>query len=238
MTTTHLILVPGSWLGGWAWDDVLPGLRAAGLVPHPVTLPGLDPSDDASAATRADHVRAVVELVDRIADDGGDVVLVGHSGGGAVVGEVVDRRPDRVRRAVYVDSGPLADGNALVPDLPADSTGQAFPSWEELADGGSSLEGLDDAALERLRERALPHPAGVARAAVHVSDERRFAVPVTAICTSLPSEVLLTMIDGGPPLHTELGRYDVTYVDLPTGHWPMFSRPDDLAAALVDAARA
>lgn len=238
MTTTHLILVPGSWLGGWAWDDVLPGLRAAGLVPHPVTLPGLDPDQPVDGVTRADHVQAVVDLVDRITDDGGDVVLVGHSGGGSVIGEVVDKRPDRVRRAVYVDSGPLEDGAALVPDLPADATGQAFPSWEELADGGASLEGLDDATLARFRERALPQPAGVARGPVHVGDERRFAVPVTAVCSSLPSEVLRPMIDGGPPLHTELGRYDVTFVDLPTGHWPMFSRPDDLAAVLVDAARA
>jgi hypothetical protein len=46
------------------------------------------------------------------------------------------------------------------------------------------------------------------------------------------------MVDGGPPLHTELGRFDVTYVDMPTGHWPMFSRPADLAAELVRAARA
>ena len=38
---THVVLVPGYWLGAWAWDDVVPGLRSAGLVPHPVTLPGL-----------------------------------------------------------------------------------------------------------------------------------------------------------------------------------------------------
>lgn len=238
MTTTHLILVPGFWLGAWAWDDVLPGLRAAGLEPHPVTLPGLDPADGTDGVTRADHVRTVVELVDRVTADGGDVVLVGHSGGGAVVGEVVDRRPDRVRRAVYVDSGPLENGSALALDLPTDQADLPLPSWEELADQGSSLDGLDDAALDRFRERAVPHPGAVARGAVRVGDDRRFAVPVTAVCTSLPSGVLRTMVDGGPPLHTELGRYDVTYVDLPTGHWPMFSRPDDLAAVLVEAARA
>jgi len=62
-------------------------------------------------------------------------------------------------------------------------------------------------------------------------------VPVTAVCTSLPSEVLRPMAHGGPPFHTELGRYDVTYVDLPTGHWAMFSRPADLAAVLVEEAR-
>ena len=37
---------------------------------------------------------------------------------------------------------------------------------------------------------------------------------------------------------TELGELDVTYVDLPTGHWPMFSRPADLAAVITTAARA
>ncbi|AEE44409.1 alpha/beta fold hydrolase [Cellulomonas fimi] len=237
-TRTQLVLVPGFWLGGWAWDDVVPALRAAGVEPHPVTLPGLDPDDrgtDPAAVTRADHVRAVTDVVDAL---DGDVVLVGHSGGGAVVGEAVDRRPDRVRRAVYVDSGPLEDGAVLALDLPADAPGIPLPSWEELAAAGSSLDGIDADGLARFRARAVPHPGGVARGAVHVSDPRRFDVPVTAVCTSLPSEVLRTMVDGGPPLHTELGRYDVTYVDLPTGHWPMFSRPGDLAAVLVDAARA
>ena len=50
--------------------------------------------------------------------------------------------------------------------------------------------------------------------------------------------VLRTMANPGPPLHTDLGQMDVTYVDLPTGHWPMLSRPRDLAEAIVQAARA
>jgi pimeloyl-ACP methyl ester carboxylesterase len=147
---------------------------------------------------------------------------------------VLDRRPDRVRRAVFVDSGPLRDGAALAPDLPEDVGSLDLPSWDELRDAGSSLDGIDDAGLARFRARALPHPAAVAREPVHVTDPRRFDVPVTAVCTSIPSEVLRTMLDGGPPFHTELGRYDVTWVDLPTGHWPMFSRPADLAAVLVE----
>jgi len=63
-------------------------------------------------------------------------------------------------------------------------------------------------------------------------------VPVTEICTSLPSAVLRTMTGPDSPLQTELGELDVTYVDLPTGHWPMFSRPADLAAVITTAARA
>src|SRR5690242_273434 len=109
MTTTHLILIPGFWLGGWAWDRVVAALPDD-LDVHAPTLPGVEPGADRRGITRADHVQAVVDLVDGLE---GDVVLVGHSGGGALVGEVVDRRPDRIRRAVYVDSGPLEEGAAI-----------------------------------------------------------------------------------------------------------------------------
>ncbi|MBO9554534.1 alpha/beta fold hydrolase [Cellulomonas sp.] len=231
---THIVLVPGFWLGAWAWDDVLDPLRAAGLDPVPVTLPGLAPGDDVAAVRRADHTRAVTDVLDGL---DGDVVVVGHSGGGAVLGEVLDRRPDRVRRAVFLDTGPLEDGASLAPDLPADVVALDLPSWDEMQAAGSSIEGIDDAGLERFRRLAVPHPAAVAREPVHVGDPRRFGVPVTAVCTSLPSQVLHPMAHGGPPFHTELGRYDVTYVDLPTGHWAMFSRPADLAAVLVEEAR-
>jgi pimeloyl-ACP methyl ester carboxylesterase len=231
--TTPLVLVPGFWLGGWAWDAVVAALPD-GFDAHPVTLPGLEPGASRGDVTRADHVQAVVDLVDRL---DGDVVLVGHSGGGALVGEVVDRRPDRVRRAVYVDAGPLEEGAAIDASR-TEEVEVPLPTWEELAAQGSSTEGIDDDGLAELRRRAVPHPVQVVRGAVHVSDPRRFDVPVTAICTSLPSDVLRTMAHGGPPFHTELGEStDLTYVDLPTGHWPMFSRPADLAAAIAEAAR-
>ncbi|HEY8717037.1 alpha/beta fold hydrolase [Pengzhenrongella sp.] len=232
----HIVLVPGSWLGAWAWDGVVGPLRAAGMKPHAVTLPGLEHADTNRAGiTREDHVRAVRDVVEGLPPG---IVLVGHSGGGALVHAVVDQVPDRVRRAIYVDSGPLADGAVLAPDLPADATEQPLPSWEDLDAAGSSLDGLDAEARAAFRARAVPQPAGVARGPVRLSDPRRFGVPVTEICTSLPSAVLRTMISPDSPLHTELDELDVTYVDLPTGHWPMFSRPADLAAEIVAAARA
>lgn len=235
-TPIQVVLVPGFWLGAWAWDDVVEPLRAAGLEPHAVTLPGLESVDaDRSTITRADHERAVRELVEQLPSP---VVLVGHSGGGAVVHAVVDQLPGRIRSVVYVDSGPLADGAALAPDLPPDAVDLPFPPWDELEADGTSAEGLDGSARQRIRERAVPHPAAVARGPVRLSDPRRLAVPVTAICTSLPSELIKTLAHPGPPLHTELGSLDVTYVDLPTGHWPMFSRPADLAAAIAEAAAA
>ena len=231
--TTPVILIPGFWLGGWAWDDVAAALPDD-LDVHAPTLPGVEPGADRAGITRADHVQAVLDLID---GPEGDVVLVGHSGGGALVGEVVDRRPDRVRRAVYVDSGPLEDG-AAIDAAAAEEVEVPLPTWEEFAAQGSSIEGIPDDRLAEFRRRAVPHPAQVVRGAVRVSDPRRFAVPATAICTSLPAEQLKPMAHGGPPFHTELGFVqDLTYVDLPTGHWPMFSRPVDLAAAIAEAAR-
>ncbi|WP_435738115.1 alpha/beta fold hydrolase [Cellulosimicrobium sp. PMB13] len=232
----HVVLVPGFWLGAWAWDDVVPHLEAAGLVPHAVTLPGLDPastSQDRAEITRDDHVDAVAALV---AELDGPVVLVGHSGGGPVVQQVADRGPDRIRRVVYVDTGPLVDGAALNQELPDDAAEVPLPSWDELAEQGSSVDGLDDAALSRFRERAVPTPGPVARGPVRVSNPDRLDVPATVICSSIPSEVLAQLANPGPPLHTELGEiHDLTYVDVPTGHWPMFSRPRELAEAVVAA---
>ncbi len=233
--TTHVVIVSGFWLGAWAWDAVVPGLRDAGLTPHPVTLPGLGapgtPEQPRPGITLDDHIAAVRDLVDGLDDD---VVLVGHSGGALVVQMVADQRPDRVRRVVYVDAGPWRDGMALGPrDLDGDL---ALPTWAELAAQGSSTEGLDDEALAVFRARAMPQPVGVATAPVRVGDPRRFAIPVTAVCTSLPSGVLREMIASGQ-MPSELGDYaDVEYVDLPTGHWAMLSRPADLADAIAAAA--
>lgn len=223
----HAVLVPGFWLGAWAWQDVMPPLLAAGITVHPVTLPGRD-GQGTAGVTLVDHIDAVMGLVE---DCDGDVVLVGHSGGGAVVQGAVDRRPGRFRRVVYVDSGPMRAGVVLMPEASDDVT---LPTWEELVAQQCSLEGMDDQALARFRERAVTEPVGVATAPIRLSDERRHEVPVSMICTSFGSGMLRPMIESGA-LPSELGSVrDVRFVDLPTGHWPMFSRAADLAAVLRD----
>jgi pimeloyl-ACP methyl ester carboxylesterase len=227
-----IILVPGFWLDASSWSEVTPPLVAAGHRVHPLTLPGLESLD----APRADiglqdHIDAVVAAVDGI---DGPVVLVGHSGGGAIVHGAVDARPDRVARAVYVDSGPLANGGVINDELPAEGDEIPLPPWDGFDE--ADLVDLDDGLRAAFRARAIPQPRGVAYDKQHLSDERRFDVPATVIACEFPSSVLTEWIESGHPYVAELARIrDVEYVDLPTGHWPQFTKPAELGAAILAA---
>jgi pimeloyl-ACP methyl ester carboxylesterase len=227
-----IILVPGFWLDASSWDGVVPALEAAGHRPVPLTLPGLESKDANRAGIGLrDHIDAVAAAVDGF---DGKVVLVGHSGGGAIIHGVVDSRPDRVARAIYVDSGPLGEGGVINDELETDGHDVPLPPWEGFED--ADLVDLDDALREQFRARAIPQPKGVAFDQQHLHDERRYDVPATVIACEFPSAMLHEWIAGGHPFVAELGRMkDVEYVDLPTGHWPQFTKPDELGKAIVAA---
>ena len=227
-----IILIPGLWLNASAWDDVVPALEAAGHRTHPLTLPGMaSPDDDRTGIGLADHVRAVVEVIDGLE---GPVVLVGHSGGGAIAHAAVDARPDRVARVVYVDAGPLGDGDVINAELPVVDGEIPLPDWSVFGD--EDLTDLDDDLRARFRAMAIPSPARVATDPQVLHDERRYDVPVTVITSEFPSAMLRGLMAEGHPYTAELARVrDVTIVDLPTGHWPMLTRPAALGAAIVAA---
>nr|WP_238589876.1 alpha/beta fold hydrolase [Pseudonocardia sp. AL041005-10] len=124
-----VVLLHGAWHGGWAWQRVVPGLRAAGHDVHTPTLTGL--SDRAHLLTPqvglSTHVQDVVALLE--AHDARDVVLVGHSYAGQVVTGVADRVPDRVARRVYLDAFVGDDGDAAIDLLPRPSPGTTGSRW-------------------------------------------------------------------------------------------------------------
>jgi pimeloyl-ACP methyl ester carboxylesterase len=227
-----IILVPGFWLDASSWSQVTPALAAAGHRVHPLTLPGLE----SAAAPRAgiglrDHIDAVAAAIDAL---DGQVVLVGHSGGGAIIHGAVDARPLRVVRAVYVDSGPLGEGGVINDGLPADGDDVPLPPWEAFEE--ADLAGLDERLRAEFRARAVPQPRGVAYDRQHLHDERRYDVPATVIACEFPAAQLTEWIRAGHPYVAELGRIrEVEYVDLPTGHWPQFTRPAELGAAILAA---
>ncbi|MBG6184399.1 pimeloyl-ACP methyl ester carboxylesterase [Arthrobacter sp. CAN_A214] len=227
-----IILVPGFWLDASSWKKVTPPLVAAGHRVLPLTLPGLEAINAPRAGIGLnDHIDAVVAVIDSIDTP---VVLVGHSGGGAIIHGAVDARPNRVARAVYVDSGPLGEDGVINDGLATDGDDVPLPPWDSFEQ--TDLVDLNDELRAAFRKRAIPQPRGVASDRQNLSDERRYDVPATIIACQFPSAMLTEWIEAGHPFVAELARInDVEYMDLPTGHWPQFTKPLELGAAILDA---
>ncbi|WP_282785020.1 alpha/beta hydrolase [Nocardia sp. CC201C] len=225
----RILLVPGFWLGAWAWDEVAEVLRDAGDDVTALTPRGLDPADAGRLSTTLEQqARHIVDAV----PEGERRVLVLHSGAAVTGYLATDLAPERFERVIYVDTAPAWPGFAVNPGLDPALPAWELPAWDEFrAEQPNLLDGLDEAALARFRERAVSEPAPLVSVPVTLSDRpQRFAVPTTMICSSFTTEVAQQLLDAPEvSLFDELAHIDADYVDLPTGHWPMFSRPKELA---------
>lgn len=228
----EIVLIPGFWLDAASWDEVAEPIRDAGHTVHALTLPGLESRDtDRTDITLRDQVDAVISVVDSLP---GPVVLVGHSGGGAIAHAVVDARPDAIARVIYVDSGPLGDGGVINDELPVVGGEVPLPDWSVFEE--EDLVDLTDELREKLRSIAIPEPVHVTSDQQVLSDPRRYDVPVTVISCEFPTEMMRAWIDGGHPFVAELAKVkDYELVDLPTGHWPQLTKPRELATAILAA---
>jgi pimeloyl-ACP methyl ester carboxylesterase len=226
-----IILVPGWWLGAWAWDEVAEILREKGHDVTALTLPGLESADaDRASITQSDHVDAVVAAL-RSAP--APAILAVHSGAGFTGYAASDRAPDRIAAMVYVDTG----AGVGAPDAEFADAEKALPSSDDLA-SNENLTGLSEKQLRAFRERAVPEPGGVLREAIELTNDARRDIPSTVICTGYTSQEYRDAVEAGYDF--VLGLRDLTkleYVDLPTSHWPMWSRPADLARIIGDIAK-
>ncbi len=223
MPYAPIVLVPGFWLGAWAWDEVAAELRAQGHDVTALTLPGLESADaDRSAVSLLDHVDAIRDAI-RAAEV--PAVLAVHSAAGFAGYAASDRVPEQIAAMVYVDSAPGI--GASDPDF--DGVEMPMPSLEELR-ANENLDGLTSEHLETFRRRAVPEPGLVVRQAAELTNDARLDVPTTVICTGFPAEQVRAAIPDGYAWLAGLAEVrDVAYVDLPTSHWPMWSRPRELA---------
>ncbi|WP_307842366.1 alpha/beta hydrolase [Salinibacterium sp. NG253] len=243
----HVILIPGFWLDEASWGPITQSLRAAGYTVHPLTLPGLHRNDtDRATITLADHVAAVVDVVDSLTRDydceddaahgqtAPHIVLVAHSGGGPIAHAVADARPTCLARIVHVDTVPLPHGMPINADLPTIDGEIPLPDWAVFDD--EDLVDLTAELRATFREMAIPQPARVASDPQNLSTPARFSVPATVICCEFTSEQVRSWMHDSEPFAAELARLDdLELVDLPTGHWPQFTKPAELAEAIVTA---
>jgi pimeloyl-ACP methyl ester carboxylesterase len=230
-----IVLVPGLWLDRSSWDRVVPLLEAAGHRANPLTLPGLESLEtDRSGITLADQVAAVVTAIDACPQPRG-VLLVGHSAGCGIAYGALDQRPDRVARAVYIGGWPTPDGQSVAGGFATEDGDLPMPAFSDFDD--ADLTDLDEAGQAAFRDRAIPSPAHLTTDLQRLADERRYDVPTTVVCPEFRATDLQQWIADGEPPVAELTRIrEIEYVDLPTGHWPQFTKPADLAQLMLGAA--
>ncbi|SNT34015.1 Pimeloyl-ACP methyl ester carboxylesterase [Streptosporangium subroseum] len=228
----NFVLVAGARLGAWAWDEVVPYLRAAGQGAHPLTLSGL--ADKAGVpAGQQTHVQ---DIVDEVEDrDLRDVVLVGHSYSGIPVGQAAERIGDRLAHVVFVDSSLPADGEAFVSAWPDGgamvkaSIAENGGFWPLVTAAHYDGQGLTDEQIARIVAGSTPHP-GATLTEPAVLSRPLDELPATYI------QCLLAGAGPGSGVAELLTGKHWRLVDMDTGHWPMFSRPRELAQIFLQAA--
>jgi pimeloyl-ACP methyl ester carboxylesterase len=228
----NYVLVAGARLGAWAWDDVLPYLREAGHGAYPLTLSGLA-EKQGSPAGQQTHVQDIVDEIER--HDLRDAVLVGHSYSGIPVGQAAERIGDRLARVVFVDSDVPVDGESFTsffPDggAPLKATlAENAGFWPVVPASHFEGHGLTGEQIARIVAGATPHPGAT------LTEPAVMARPVE----NLPATYISCVRDGAEvdeDLAELIARTDWTVVEMDTGHWPMFSRPRELAQIFLDAA--
>ncbi len=241
------VLVGGAWLGAWAWADVATRLRALGHDVRPISLTGLG-EREAEGGPDTDLETHIADIVTTLVDnDLRGIILVGHSYSGVTITGAGDRLPDRISQLVYVDTAPIPDGMALADTNPPEV--QAFihrqmteqgdgwrwplPSWDDLENiTGSSLAGISEEGRRAFRAQATPHPFGTFRQPLRLLHPDATPIPKLGVLCSFTEAMLREMIATGHPLAQCVAGPEWRFVDLPTGHWPMFSEPARLAAIL------
>jgi pimeloyl-ACP methyl ester carboxylesterase len=225
-----IVLVPGFWLGAWAWDEVVDLLRADGHDVTALTLPGLESKDaDRSRITMADHVQAIV---DAVAAADAPVVLAVHSATGFSGYAASDRVPEKIAAMVYVDTAPGI--GALDPEFKGTDKPMV---WADI-EAEENLDGLTDQQKATFRERAVPVPGGVLREGAKLTNEARKDIPSTFIATGYSSDEYKQYAEKGYSWLAGIPEVrNATWIDMPTSHWPMWSKPHELADIIGRVAR-
>jgi pimeloyl-ACP methyl ester carboxylesterase len=115
-----IVLVHGSCHGGWCWKKLAPFLKIDNNEIYTPTLTGLGERSHLlyQKINLSTHVKDVVQLIEF--QDLDDVVLIGHSYGGMVIGGVANTLPRRIKSMIFLDAYIPQDGKSafdLVPGL-------------------------------------------------------------------------------------------------------------------------
>jgi pimeloyl-ACP methyl ester carboxylesterase len=235
---TRFILIPGAWLGAWVWKGVTPHLERKGHQTYPITLTGMGErfhlaTNDVGMETGVQDVLNVVRY-----NDLDNVVLVGHSFAGKVAAAVADRAADKVAKIIYLDGfhpEKVRTPQGAFPDeFPVE--GSMVPLPEEFLESvGKDIKGSD---RERFVSMATPTPVKYLRDPITLSARIDLVKSAYIFCTL--GDTLSWYLSQSPNSNVDevlKANLDGPYRLIESGHWPMITKPKELAEDLVSLAR-
>jgi pimeloyl-ACP methyl ester carboxylesterase len=226
--TMDIVLIAGLWLdGSRVWADVAQELEKLGHRPIPLALPGQ--GDGNTDATLEDQRAAVLAAVDTAQSP----LVVGHSAACTLAWLAADARPEHVAKLALIGGFPAGDGDEYADFFPIRDGAMPFPGWEPF-EGPDSAD-LDAQARATIEAASIPVPEGVAKGKVVLADKRRFDVQTVLICPEYTPAQAKEWLEAGQLPELAHAKH-VTYADIDSGHWPMLTKPRELAKMLHDAA--
>jgi len=194
------------------------------------------------------HIADVLGVLDY--EDLQDAILVGHSYAGVVVTGAADRRPERLSAVVYLDCSPLPDGMAIADvqspeqrelqqtavERDGDGWRWPVPDRDTLARGVfGSTAGLEDRHFATIEQRGTSQPYATFTSPLRLSHARPPGVRRAAVfCTEggITVAAIRTLLEQGDPRAALFADPDWDLRELATGHWAMFTAPEQVADAL------
>ncbi|WP_379587370.1 alpha/beta fold hydrolase [Pseudonocardia hispaniensis] len=233
-----IVLVHGAWHDASCWSAVESELAARGQPSLAVDLPAQDPDLGA-----ADYADAVISALGP--EPTGPLVLVGHSLGGLTVPVVAQRLgPERVRALVLVGALVPRPGLSYVDQLRADPSMMApgFGAGQQRHEDGTTSWPRDVALTDLYRGVADEVSAAQVERAVSAMRRQGWKIgreptPLTAWPAVRTVSVICSHDQVVSPDWSRRTARDIgaEVVDLPGGHFPILTRPAELADILVRA---
>lgn len=234
-----LLLVHGAWCAGCVWDRLVPELQLLGVSSRVIDLPGHGQATRSMwSVSLLDYADAVIDAASAIE---GPVVAVGHSMGGVVISAAAAKSPERFQALAYLTAFLPRHGERLASLSARDRQsrlGNAIRA--HVFSGTTSLAA--DSVCEALFNDCSPEEAARGKSLIQANPIRpAFArAHLGAQFARTPKHYIHCTKDCSiSPAHQEwmAGRYAMKSIQaLESGHMPMYSAPQELAAALANIA--
>ena len=224
-------MIPGAWMGKWAWKDLKENLEGLNHKVHSMTLSGLNAEDSDKDFGLQDHVNDLKLFIEN--RDLTDVIVVGHSYSGLVIGQLADQIPERISKLIFVEAFLPINGENLfqAAGLDPKEENKAIndnggkwppPKLEELR----RQSHMTSDEVEYLNKNLIDHPAKSVREKASIKSDR-IGIPSTFVGAEL------NLSDAQKALYDKLD-----FRELNGGHWPMLSESDKLTKILDEIATA